>query len=180
MPVLTRSASATCSNKPYLTPQTPTPTHPRALVDMTPLPSLFDKIVEATKRGRRSTSLRPGSNVDSPFSLPSIPEISEDTSSDPVEVHDIQSTSDTPTEVGEEPESEPMAHQPSDISDHMDCEDTPIAFFEPLNPTPSLAPMISLFAPAPVPPVVWGGVVTSFFPSDRHHLYKFPEPPVTQ
>jgi hypothetical protein len=198
MTILTRSASATHSNASYLTPQTPhPPAHPRALIDMTPLPSLFDKIVEASKDRKRSTPLQLGPKVDDPFALPSIPEEPDYPSSYPLEFRGVQTTSGVPTEVadnevcdvqnisyapteiGDELESEPVVHQPSATSDPMDYEDTPIVF-GPLNPTSPPAPIISSFASFPVPPFVCEDVVMSFSPSSQLHTFQHPEPPVTQ
>lgn len=158
MPARTRSASATReSQRLYLTPQTPSPARPRALIDMTPLPSLFDKIIEASKRKKRSTSLQLESKVDNPFALPSIPE-------DP--------------EIEDEPEPQSMVYEPLITSDHMDYEDTPIVFSEPHNPIPSLVPTISPRAPAT--PFVYGEAVTSFFPFNKPHINQHPAPLVAQ
>ena len=168
MPVLTRSASATSSNKPYLTPHTPLSAHPRVLINMTPLPSLFDKMVEAAKRNKRSTSVQLESKAGGdPVALPSIPEEPEESSSDPVEVCDIRQPSETPTEVGDEPE--PVAHQPSATSDHMDFEDTPIAFSEPVDHTPPPAPIV--LPPAPVSSLSHEEVLTNFLPPNPFHIH---------
>ena len=174
MAVLTRSVSATSSNRPYLTPHTPPSTHPRALIDMTPLPSLFDKIIEAAKRRKRSTSVQLESKVgEDPFALPSIPEESEGPTSDPVEVHDIQQPSDGPTEVGDEPE--PVAQQAS-ATDQMDFEDTPVVFSEPINHPPSPAHSVPPTAPVSVSFPIHEGASTSLLPSDPLCIY--PETPV--
>jgi len=177
MPVLTRSVSATSSNRPYLTPHSSSSTHPRALIDMTPLPSLFDKMIEVAKRRKRSISvqLKPKTD-DHPFVLPSIPEVPEEPSSDPVEVHDVQQPSDAPTEVEDKPEFEPVAHQPPATSDHMDFEDTPIIFSDPVYPTIPPDPIVPPPAPAPVPPLVYGEVIVNFLPSNPPSIY--PGPPV--
>jgi hypothetical protein len=151
MPVLTRSASATHLKKAYLTPHTPLPTHARALIDMTPLPSLFDKIAEAATRRGRSNSLRLKPKVDDPFTLPSIPEEPERPSSTPVEAKNVQQTSDAPTEVEDEPKPEPVSLHPSVASDHMDYEDTPIVFSEPVNLIFPPAPILPPSAPTPAP-----------------------------
>lgn len=180
MPALTRSTSATYSNKPYLTPQTPSPVHPRALIDMTPLPSLLDKIVEASKRPKRSTSLQLESKVDDTSALPSMSGKSEHPSSDPAEVHDIQKTSSAPTKVEDEPEPESVAYQQPATSDYMDCEDTPIVFSEPLNLAPPPAPTRPPLTPALVPPFFYGEAATSFFPSNQPHVYQHPESQVAQ
>jgi len=167
MPVLTRSASATSSNKPYLTPHTPLSAHPRVLIDMTPLPSLFDKMIEAAKRNKRSASVqRMGGD---PIALLPIPEEPEEPSSDPVEVHDIRQHSEAPTEVEDEPEPEPVARQPSTTSDHMDFEDTPVAFSEPVDHTPPPAPIIP--PPPPVSPRFHEEVLTNFLPPNPFHTH---------
>lgn len=172
MPVLTRSASATYSSKAYLTPHTPPSAHPRALIDMTPLPSLFDKMIEAAGRRKRSTSVQLKSKVDdSPFTLTSIPEEPEGPLSDPVKVQDDQQLSDSPTEVEDEPELEPVAQQLWATSDHMDFEDTPIIVSEPVYPSPPLVPIVPPPAPAPIPPLVHEGVVTHFLPSNPLNIY---------
>ena len=170
MPVLMRrSVSATSSNRPYLTPQTPLSTHPRALVDMTPLPSLFDKMIDVAKRSKRSTSLQLKSMVDDdPFALPSVP---EEPSSDPLKVHCVRQPSDTPIEVGDEPEDEPVAHQPSTASDYMDFEDTLVVFSEPVYPSPPPVPIVSPLAPAPIFPLVHEEIITNFPPSNPFGTY---------
>jgi len=173
MPLLTRSVSATSFTRPYLTPRTPLPTNPRALDDMTPLPSLFNKIIEAANRSKRSTSLQLGSKVDDhPFALPSIPEALEEPSSDPVEVCDVRHPSDTPIEV--EDELEPVTYQPSATSDCMDFEDTPIVFSEPVYPNPPPVSVVPLPAPAPVSPLVREEVITSLSPSNSSNTYPGP------
>lgn len=179
MPALTRSVSATYSNKSYLTPQTPSPIHPRAFVDMTPLPSLFDKIAEASKPRKRSTSLQLESKVDDPFVLPQISEECGNPLSDAPEVCGIQQTSGAPTEVDDEPESKSVVDQPLATSDLMDYEDTPIAFPEPLISAP-LASTISPLAPAPASSFVHGEALTTLFPSNQPHIYQYPELSVTQ
>ena len=119
---------------------------------MTPLPSLFDKMIEATRRIKRSTSVQPGSKVgDDPFALPSIPEVSEGASSDPIEVHSVQQPSDVSAEAGDEPE--PVVHQ-APATDHMDFEDTPIVSPEPVDPAPAPAPVVPPPPPASVPPPI--------------------------
>jgi len=154
MPVLTRSASATSSNRPYLTPHTPLATHPRALIDTTPLPSLFDKMAGAAKQRKRSTSVQLKSKVDDhPFTLPSIPEESEEPSSDPVKVDHVQKPSDTRTGL------EAAVHQPLATSDDMDFEDTPVTVSELSHPNPPPAPDFSL---------VCGGHFLSPNPLDIH------------
>jgi len=168
MPVLTRSASVTSPNKPYLTPHTPLSAHPRVLIDMAPLPSLFDKMIEAAKRGKRSASVQLQSRVGGdPIALPPIPEEPEEPSSDPVEVHDIRQPSETPTEVGGEPE--PVAHQLPATSDHMDFEDTPIAFSEPVDHTPPPAPIAP--PPAPISPRFHEEALTNFLPPNPFHIH---------
>ena len=171
MPILTRSVSATLPNRPYLTPP---PTNPRAFTDdMTPLPSLFDKMIEAAKRGKRSTSFQLKSKVDDdPFALPSIPEAPEEPSSDQAKVCAVRQPSDTPIKV----EVEPATHQPSATSDRMDFEDTPIVFSEPVYPNPPPIPIVPPPAPAPSSLLVCGEVVTSFPPSNPFDTY--PGPPV--
>jgi len=172
MPVLTRSVSATCSNKPYLTPHTPLSTHPRALIDMTPLPSLFDKMIEVAKRGKRSTSVHLEVGGD-PFALSPITEEPEESSSDPVEVHNVRQPSEAPTEVGGGPE--PATQQPSATTDHMDFEDTPITFSEPADHTPPPALIVPLPPPAPVSAQFHEEALTNFLPSNPLHTY--PEQP---
>jgi len=109
---------------------------------------------------------------DEPFVLPSIPEVPEEPSSDPVKGRDIQQPSDTPTEV----EGEPVAHQPSPTSDYMDFEDTPIVFSEPVYPTIPPDPIALPPAPIPVSPLIHGEVAASFLPFNP--LIKYPGPPV--
>jgi hypothetical protein len=174
MAVLTRSASATSSNKPYLTPHTPLSTHPRALIDMTPLPSLFDRIIEVAKRNKRSTSVQSDSKVGGDLVLSPIPEEPERPSSAPVEGRGVQQPSDVPTEVEVEPE--PVEHQPSATSDHMDFEDAPIVFSVPDDPTPPPLPFVLPPAPTLIPPLAHGEVVTNFPPPNS--LYIHPGPPL--
>jgi len=176
MPVLTRSLSAGSSNRPYLTPQTPPSIHARALIDMTPLPSLFDKMVEAAKLSKRSASLQLRSKVDdNKIALPSIPEETEGSSPSPVRVHDVRQSSDAPTTIEDDPEPEPVVHPLSDISDYMDFEDTPIVFSGPVHPTPPPVPIVLPPAPAPVFPLVHEEVVTRFPPPNPVDIY--PGPP---
>lgn len=171
MPVLTRSALATSSNKPYLTPHTPLSAHPMALINMTPLPSLFDKMIEAAKRSKRSTSVqlesKMGGNSIALQSIPEEPEEPEEPSSDPVEVHDTRKPLEMPTEVGDEPE--PVAHQLSATSDRMDFEDTPIAFSESVDHTPPPAPVVP--PPAPVSPWFFEEVPTNSLPPNPFHIH---------
>lgn len=176
MPVLTRSASATHLKKAYLTPHTPLPTHARALIDMTPLPSLFDKIAEAATRRGRSNSLKLRSKADDPFALPSIPEEPERPSSTPVEAKYVQQTSDAPTEAEGELEPEPVSLQPSVTSDHMDYEDTPIVFSEPADLILPSAPTLPPAAPTPVPPPAYEEVVSDFSQPSQPYTYQHPEP----
>jgi hypothetical protein len=161
MPVLTRSVSATSLSRPQVTPQTPPSTHRRAFVEMTPLPSLLDKMLEAARRSRRSNSLQLKSNAgDDPFVLSSIPEEPGRPSSCQMEAHDIQQPSDTPTAVADEPEI--ADHQPSVASDPMDYEDTPIVFSWPVHLNPPPVSVVPLPAPTPVPPLVREEVITGF------------------
>ena len=132
---------------------------------MTPLPSLFDKMIEAAKRQKRSTSVQLKSGVDDdPFALSSIPEEPEESSSDPVpvKVPDVQKPSDIQIEVEYEPEPEPPVHQPSPTDDHMDFEDTPIVFSEPVYLNPSPVPIVP--PSAPIFPLVHVEVVTHLLP----------------
>lgn len=177
MPILTRSASATFTNKSYLTPHTPPSTHPRALVAMTPLPSLLDTMFEAAKRKKRSTSLQLESKVDDPFALRSIPEVPEQPSSDPVGVHDVRQSSDAPTEV-DEPEPKVVVHQPLATCDDMDCEETPIIFSVPVNPVPP-APTLPPSASASFPPCAYGDVFTTFPTSNHLPVYQHASSSVT-
>jgi len=135
---------------------------------MTPLPSLFDKMIEAAKRSKRSTSVQLKAKAGGdPVALPSIPEEPEEPSSDPVEVHDIRQPSEMPTEVGDEPE--PVAHQPPATSDRMDFENTPIPFSELVDHTPPPAPIAP--PPAPVAPQFHEGALTNFLPPNTFHIH---------
>lgn len=135
---------------------------------MTPLPSLFDKIVEASKRGQQSTSLQPGSKADDSFAPQSNPMGGEHPSSDSAEDHDDEGSSYAPTEVGtevgEESEPEPLVDQPAATRDSMDCVDTPFDFSEPLNAAP----------------FTYGEAATSFPPSNQPHTFQYSEAPVIQ
>lgn len=137
MPVLTRSTSATCANKPYLTPQTPLLAHPRARVDTAPLLSPFDRTVEARGAIHFTPARVEGGRS---IALPSISEKLEDPSSDPVR---------------------PVVRQLSVINNQMDYEDVPIVFSELLPPPTSVPPFVhgeavTSFFPHqyPKPPVV--------------------------
>lgn len=157
---------------------------------MTPLPSLFDKIVKASKEGERPASLQLRSKAEDPLALPSIPEESDHPSSNSVEDCDVRSTSDAATEVGDEPEPEPVAHHPLATDDPMDYEEdsidseddpmdweaTPTAFSEPLGP--NLPPVAPIWPPAPAYRFVHGE--TPAFLSNQPHIFQYPEPPVTQ
>jgi hypothetical protein len=138
---------------------------------MTPLPSLFDKMIEAAKHRKRSNSLQLKSKVDDPFALSPIPEAPEGPSSDPVEVHKVRQPSDTPIEV--EDELEPVTHQPSATSDRMDFEDTPIVFSESVYPNPPV-PVVPPPVAATVPPLVREEVVMNFPPSNPLDAYLGP------
>lgn len=161
MPVLTRSVSATSLSRPQFTPQTPPSIHRRPLVEMTPLPSLLDKMFEAAKRSRRSSSLQLKSKADDdPFVLSPILEEPGRPSSCPIEARDVQEPSDTPTVVADEPEI--AIHQPSATSDRMDCEDTPIVFSGPIHLSPSPVSIVLPLIPAPIPPLAREEVITDF------------------
>lgn len=177
MPILTRSASYTSSSKPcnksHLTPHTPPPTHPRALIDMTPLPSLFDKMIAAAKRGKRSNSVQLKSKVgDDSLAFSPIPERPKRHSSDSVGIRDVQKPSDAPIEVEGEPET--VAHQPPATSDHMDFEDTPIIFSEPLDPTPPLAFGVPPPVLAPALSFIHEEVLAKFPPPNPPYTYPKP------
>ena len=166
MPTLTRSASATNLNRAYLTPHTPPSTHPGALVDVTPLPSLFNKLAEVAKRKKRSTSLQLKPATDELFS---VPEGFEQSSPNLVKVYDVQQPSDAPTgvEVEFEPQSQPVIQRPPVTNDRMDYEDTSIVPPESANPdSPS----------APIPPLTFGD--SCFFPSNQTYTDHYPMPSI--
>ena len=171
MPVLTRSVSATSLSRPQLTPQTPPSTHRRASVEMTPLPSLLDKMFEAAKRSRRSNSLQLKSKADDdPFVLSPIAEEPERSSSPSIEDCDVQQPSDTPTIVADEPEI--AIYQPSVTSDGMDYEDTPMVFSGPFHlgsPPASIIP-----PPVPTSPLIREEVITDSFPHNLIGTYLGP------
>lgn len=173
MPVLTRSASATSLSRPQLTPQTPPSADRRALVEMTPLPSLLDKMLEAAKRSRRSNSLQLKSKTDDdPFVLSPILEEPGRPSSCLIETYDVQQPSDTPTNASDEPEI--VIHQPSVASDPMDYEDTPFVFSGPIHLSPS--PVSAVLPPAPtsVPPLVREEVMRDLLPNNPIDTYLGP------
>ena len=167
MPVLTRSASV---NRPYLTPHTPLSTHPKVLLDLAPLPSLFDKMIEVAKRGKRSTSVELESKAGGdPPALSPIVEEAEEPSSDSVEVPDVPQPSEAPAEVGGEPE--PVARQPPTTSDHMDFEDTPIVFSELTDHTPPPAPIVPPPTLAPVSLQPHEEVLPNFLPPNSFYIH---------
>ena len=179
MPVIMRSLSAGPSSRPYLTPHTPPSTQARALIDMTPLPSLLDKMIEVAKRNKQSTSVQLKSKVDDDkIKLPSIAEEPEEPLSDPLKVHDIRQPLDVPIEVDDEPKHEPVAHHLPATSDYMDFEATPIVFSGPVYPTPPPVPIVPPPAPAPVFPLGHDEVVTNFPPPNPIDIY--PGPPVAR
>jgi len=142
---------------------------------MTPLPSLFDKMIEVAKRRGRSTSLQLKSGVDNdPSALSSIPGAPEVPSSGPVGACDVRQPSDTPIEV--EDEFEPVVHQPLATNDRMDFEDTPIVFSEPAYPNPAPIPIVPPPAPAPVSLPVREEVATGFPPPNPFDAH--PGPPI--
>lgn len=136
---------------------------------MTPLPSLFDKMVEAAKRSKRSTSVQLRSKVgDDPFALSPIREVLEVPSPNPVRVQNVQQSSDVLTEVEIEPES--VVDQVSATTDGMDFEDTPIVS-EPADPAPPPAPIVPPPAPASVSPPAHEEVSISHLPSNQPRIY---------
>lgn len=142
---------------------------------MTPLPSLFDKMIEVAKRGGRSTSLELKSRVDNgPSGLSSIPGAPQVPSSGPVGTCNVRQPSDAPIEV--EDELEPVIHRPLATSDRMDFEDTPIVFSEPAYPNPAPIPIIPPPAPAPVSLPVREEVAAGFPPTNPFDTY--PGPPI--
>lgn len=144
---------------------------------MTPLPSLFDKMVEAAKHNKRSTSVHLESKVAGDlFTLSPICEEPEEPSSDPV--HNVRQPSEAPTEVDPAEvrnDPEPVVLQPSATSDHMDFETTPVVFSEQADHTPPPAPFVPP-APPPAFPLVHGEVRTNFLPPTPPYIH--PGPPV--